>query len=182
MRKISSRNVCRRLRRNGRRSTKFCITAGPATTNFRLSTRCFADDVTVMQFPPPTRRHHCAPLIEPLQRTARSVSNFLVHFPLSGHSYPQCRMMIITLLIVCAANLTKFTYMTDYTQRNSQRNINCCAIFSVYICCDLLLSPHSFSLRMYRGYPEKRPMSSLNDSNFLTRMLYKNVNRFHDIC
>ena len=32
------------------------------------------------------------------------------------------------------------------------------------------------------GYklPEHTP--SLNDSNFLTRMLYKNINRFDDIC
>jgi len=34
----------------------------------------------------------------------------------------------------------------------------------------------------HTAYSERKHLSSLNDINFLTRMLYKNIKRFDDIC
>jgi len=41
---------------------------------------------------------------------------------------------------------------------------------------------HYLSRKRSHGYKLPEHTSSLNDSNFLTRMLYKNINRFDDIC
>ena len=50
--------------------------------------------------------------------------------------------------------------------------------------CVVLAAHGTAKMCGYKGFSFKLPehSSSLNDTNFLTRMLYKNINRFDDVC